>query len=85
MVVLPVPRGPQNRYAWDRRPSVMACSSVETICCWPTTESKVSGRYFRYNDSMGAPPGILSLVAAAAMRSHGILHSIITRTASPPR
>lgn len=35
--------------------SVMACSSVETICCWPTTESKVSGRYFRYNDSMGAP------------------------------
>lgn len=36
-------------------PSVMACSSVETICCWPTTESKVSGRYFRYNDSMGAP------------------------------
>ena len=33
----------------------------------------------------GCSPGILSLVAATAMRSHGITAFIITRTASPPR
>ncbi|CDD39170.1 unknown [Collinsella sp. CAG:398] len=47
MVVLPVPRGPQNRYAWLKRPSVMACSNVETICRCPTTLSNVNGRYLR--------------------------------------
>ena len=52
MVVLPVPRGPQNKYAWERRPSATACSRVETICCWPTTLSNVSGRYFLYSDSI---------------------------------
>lgn len=39
-------RGPQNKYACDRRPSATACSSVDTICRCPTTESKVRGRYF---------------------------------------
>ena len=55
MVVLPVPRGPQNRYAWLVRPSSTAFSSVETTCCWPTTWSNVCGRYFLYRDSI-APP-----------------------------
>ena len=52
MVVLPVPRGPQNRYAWDVRPSARAFSSILTMCFWPTIESKVCGRYLQYSDSM---------------------------------
>ena len=59
MVVLPVPRGPQKRYAWLVRPSHTARSSVETTCAWPTTCSNVCGRYLRYSDSMG-PPAIVT-------------------------
>ena len=45
--VLPVPREPTNRYAWWTWPSSMALRSVLTMCSWPTTESKVRGRWRR--------------------------------------
>ena len=44
--VLPVPRGPAKRYAWRTAASI-AFLSVRTTASWPTTSSKVCGRYFR--------------------------------------
>src|SRR5580704_11530246 len=46
MVVLPVPRGPQNRYACAMRFWVMALASVCVTCSWPTTSTNRCGRYF---------------------------------------
>ena len=47
MDVLPVPREPTNRYAWWTLSSSIAFRSVLTMCSWPTTESKVRGRWRR--------------------------------------
>ncbi|MNS60630.1 hypothetical protein D3C72_936370 [compost metagenome] len=46
--VLPVPRGPQNRYAWPSRPCLIADASVRATGSWPTSSAKVAGRYLRY-------------------------------------
>src|SRR4051794_32058129 len=48
--VLPVPREPTNRYAWWTFPCSTALRSVRTTCSWPTTSSKVRGRWRRYSD-----------------------------------
>jgi hypothetical protein len=47
VVVLPTPRGPQNRYAWPIRSMPMAFWSVWTIGFCPTTSSKTWGRNLR--------------------------------------
>jgi hypothetical protein len=47
VVVLPTPLEPQNKNAWARCSFLMAFLSVFVIDCWPTTVSKVCGRYFR--------------------------------------
>ena len=47
MDVLPVPRGPEKRYACRTRPAAMAFFSVRTTASWPTTSSKSAGRYVR--------------------------------------
>jgi hypothetical protein len=47
MLVLPVPREPTNRYAWCTLPSSIALRRVRTMCSWPTTSSKVRGRWRR--------------------------------------
>src|SRR5262245_39897204 len=47
--VFPVPRGPANRYACRTWPWAMALRSVRTTWSWPTTWSKLWGRYFRYS------------------------------------
>src|SRR2546423_6801675 len=46
-VVLPTPRGPQNKNAWARWPLLIAFLSVVVICSCPTTVSNVWGRYLR--------------------------------------
>ena len=45
--VLPVPREPTNRYAWCTRSRSTALRSVRTTCSWPTTSSKLCGRWRR--------------------------------------
>src|SRR5436190_5796265 len=45
-VVLPTPRGPQNKNACANWLFLIAFFSVVVMCCWPTTVSKVCGRYF---------------------------------------
>ena len=47
--VFPVPRVPQNRYAWPIRSDRIWFLSVRTISSCPFTSSNVSGRNFRYN------------------------------------
>ena len=42
--VLPVPRGPANRYACRTRLPSIAFVSVRTTASWPTTSEKVWGR-----------------------------------------
>ena len=46
--VLPVPRGPQKRNAWCRRPSRIAPVSARTTWSCPRTSAGVCGRYRRY-------------------------------------
>src|ERR1051326_1107494 len=46
-VVFPTPRGPQNKKACARCLLLMAFFKVEVMLCWPTTVSKVAGRYLR--------------------------------------
>ena len=46
-VVLPTPRGPQNRKAWARWSLRMAFFRVPVTASWPTTVSNVAGRYLR--------------------------------------
>src|SRR4051794_2328692 len=53
MLVLPVPREPTNRYAWWTLSSSIALRSVRTMCSWPTTWSKLRGRWRRYSESTG--------------------------------
>src|SRR5881394_3251688 len=45
--VLPVPRVPQNRYAWAMRPEAIAFFSVRATWSCPMTSSNVVERYFR--------------------------------------
>src|SRR5690606_22863703 len=45
-LVLPTPRGPQNRKACANWLFLIAFLSVPVMCCCPTTVSKVAGRYF---------------------------------------
>ncbi len=45
--VFPVPRGPANRYACRIWSVSIALRSVRTTASWPTTSSKVCGRYLR--------------------------------------
>src|SRR5215471_19342314 len=45
-VVLPTPRGPQNKNACASWLFLMAFFNVVVMCCWPTTVSKVCGLYF---------------------------------------
>jgi hypothetical protein len=45
--VFPVPREPTKRYAWCTRSRSTAFRSVRTTCSWPTTSSKVCGRWRR--------------------------------------
>src|SRR5216684_7604616 len=47
-LVLPVPRGPVNRYACDGRPSLTAFFRVRVTCSWPKISSKRRGRQRRY-------------------------------------
>src|SRR5690606_10398695 len=44
-VVLPTPRGPQNKKACASCLFLIAFLRVTVICCWPTTESNEAGRY----------------------------------------
>src|SRR6266852_2886575 len=62
-LVLPVPRGPVNRYACDGRPSLTAFFSVRVTCSWPTISSKRRGRQRRYNTRLSAVAGIGAAVA----------------------
>ncbi len=48
VVVFPVPRGPQNKYACERRSSLSALSRVRETCSCPTISANVRGRYSRY-------------------------------------
>jgi hypothetical protein len=45
-VVLPTPRGPQNKNAWASCLFRIAFFSVVVICDWPTTVEKSCGLYF---------------------------------------
>ena len=45
--VLPVPRGPANRYACRTLSCSIAFESVRTTAACPTTSAKVWGRYLR--------------------------------------
>ena len=47
LVVLPTPRGPQNKYACANFPVSMAFLSVTMRAFCPTTVSNVEGRYLR--------------------------------------
>ena len=46
-VVLPTPRGPQNRNACGSCPVLIAFFNVCVICSCPTTVPNVDGRYLR--------------------------------------
>ena len=45
--VLPVPLGPENRYAWATLPVSMARRSVRTTGSWPAIVWNVRGRHLR--------------------------------------
>ena len=47
VVVLPVPRWPQNMYAWTNRRAAMAFWSVRVTRSCPITSPNVCGRHFR--------------------------------------
>ncbi|AKF85419.1 hypothetical protein MFUL124B02_12000 [Myxococcus fulvus 124B02] len=46
-VVLPTPRGPQNRYACATRSILMAFAMVRTTCSCPVMSSNFCGRHLR--------------------------------------
>src|SRR5579864_1159639 len=46
MVVLPEPRGPENKYACDTELSFKAFTNVWTTCVCPMMSENVCGRYF---------------------------------------
>ena len=47
VVVFPVPRGPENKYAWPTRPSRTALRNAIVTGCCPTRSLNRWGRYFR--------------------------------------
>ena len=47
VVVLPVPRGPENRYACDTLCEANALISVRVTTFWPETSAKHCGRHLR--------------------------------------
>ena len=47
-VVLPVPRVPVKRYAWEVRPSATCLRRVWVMWDWPMTSENVLGRHLRY-------------------------------------
>ena len=47
-VVLPVPRVPVKRYAWEVRPSATCLRSVWVMWDWPMTSENILGRHLRY-------------------------------------
>src|SRR5208283_4749921 len=47
VVVFPTPRAPEKMYPWATRSVRMAFFRVSVTRCWPTTSSKVWGRYLR--------------------------------------
>src|SRR2546430_16808825 len=47
VVVLPVPRVPENRYAWATRSVAMAPRSARAVASWPTRSPKLCERYLR--------------------------------------
>src|SRR2546421_544959 len=51
LLVLPQPRGPENRYAWLNRPLRSACINGSVTCSCPMTSANVRGRYLRYSAS----------------------------------
>jgi len=48
VLVFPVPRGPENRYAWPTRSSRTALRSAWVTCSWPRSSENRCGRYLRY-------------------------------------
>ena len=46
-VVLPVPRGPQKRYACAKLPEATALRRVRVTASWPATSAKDWGRHLR--------------------------------------
>ena len=50
VLVLPVPRGPLNKYAWLCRPSATAVCNAVVTCCCPLISAKFRDRYRRYRD-----------------------------------
>jgi hypothetical protein len=46
VVVLPLPRGPANRYAWAMRFWSRALRRVRVTCSWLITSPKAPGLYF---------------------------------------
>lgn len=49
VLVLPVPRGPANRYAWATLPSATSRVNVSVIWDWPMISLNRCGRYLRYS------------------------------------
>src|SRR3989344_257154 len=47
-VVLPVPLGPEKRYAWLNLPALAAFPRTSTTKSWPIISARVLGRYFLY-------------------------------------
>src|SRR6185503_20976650 len=68
-VVLPVPRGPHNRYPCATRPRAIAPRSVLDTCVWTATSAKDLGRYFLARDiTLSAECWVLGQVAASRGR-----------------
>ena len=65
-VVLPVPRVPVNRYAWDSLPPATWADSDEVTLFCPTTSRNRKGRYFRYNARC---PRLLHLPKGQSLRA----------------
>src|SRR3990172_3116858 len=47
VVVLPTPRGPENRYACASRLATSALERVRVTCSCPITSAKIWGRHLR--------------------------------------
>src|SRR5690606_2464623 len=73
-VVLPVPRGPLNKYAWAMRFSLSALLSVRTTCCCPMTSEKRRGRHFRYNETYATAHTSRCVVSFFRQPDNGLLH-----------
>ncbi len=61
-VVLPVPLGPANKYAWDVLPVSTDPFRMRTTVSWPMTLSNVVGRYLRYSETYRSVESMVSVV-----------------------